>query len=67
MTIAAEDKQRHSRRGQVPAGNGDAGLVGHDDELGPVTAGAMTCHYLDAAVGMVACAWLLNKILRPAR
>jgi hypothetical protein len=30
---------------------------------GPTYLGAMACHYLDAALGIAACAWLLDKIL----
>jgi hypothetical protein len=30
---------------------------------GPTYLGAMACHYLDAALGIAASAWLLDKIL----
>lgn len=30
---------------------------------GPTYLGAMTCHYLDAGLGMAVCAWLLNLIM----
>lgn len=32
---------------------------------GPSYLGAMACHYLDAAVGIAVCAWLLHLILLP--
>jgi hypothetical protein len=34
---------------------------------GPTYLGAMACHYLDAALMIVVSAWLLDKILLPAR
>lgn len=33
---------------------------------GPTYLGAMACHYLDGALIIAACAWLLSKILLPA-
>jgi hypothetical protein len=33
---------------------------------GPTYLGAMACHYLDVALIIAACAWLLDKILLPA-
>ena len=34
---------------------------------GPTYLGAMACHYLDAGLIIAACAWLLARILLPAR